>query len=61
MTTHWTCIGTPPATPPCGEGGTYEHNAISGDSGPAWKHTVATGHTTTTTRAQWTRAGGRSS
>ena len=48
MTTHWRCTGQPPAIPPCGAHGAYVHTAIGGDSGPAWKHTKATGHTTVT-------------
>lgn len=47
-TTTWTCLGNLPTTPPCGAGGTYDHTAIGGDSGDAWKHTKVTTHATTT-------------
>ena len=52
-TTHWACIGAPPQQPPCGAHGIYEHTAQSGDSGPAWKHMRATGHSTNTATGQW--------
>lgn len=29
MTTHYRCIGQPPAIPPCGVSGVYEHEAVT--------------------------------
>lgn len=37
----------------CDEGGTYDHKAIGGDSGPANAHTRATGHATVCHVAEW--------
>jgi hypothetical protein len=56
MTTYYRCIGQPPTIPPCGVSGVYEHAAISGDSGPAWQHTKATGHSTVTSSREWAGA-----
>ncbi len=53
MTTHWICLGKPPHEPPCGASGQYEHTAKTGNSGPAWKHTDATGHATNTASLPW--------
>ena len=53
MTYHWTCLGNHPNTPPCGATGVYEHTAKTGDTGPAWKHTAATGHATSTHLREW--------
>ncbi len=44
-TTYWRCLGIPPNTPPCDEGGVYEQ-ALTG--GAAERHTQQTGHGTTT-------------
>ena len=51
MLTTWACLATslPPALRvDCHEHGSYDHTAVGGDSGPAWKHTKATNHPTFT-------------
>lgn len=53
MRTIWSCIGSPPKTPPCGAEGQYDHTAKTGDSGPAWQHTKTTGHATNTHFVEW--------
>lgn len=53
MTTHWICLGALPQSPACSAGGTYEHSAQGGDSGDAWKHTKATGHSTLAANSEW--------
>jgi hypothetical protein len=43
VNTSWACLAStlPPALRvDCHEGGTYDHKAVGGDSGPAWKHTA---------------------
>lgn len=57
MTTRWFCLGNPPKTQPCDAAGTYEHTAVGGDSGPAWKHTKATGHATNCASVVWAERG----
>lgn len=60
MTTyHWACIAAtlPPALrADCDESGTYCHNAVGGDSGPANKHSRETGHPTVCHVAEWRAA-----
>lgn len=49
---QWHCLGSPPSTDPCDEAGTYTQTAQA-DSGPAVKHTKATGHCTVSHVAEW--------
>lgn len=55
----WRCVSAllPPAlATPCDAAGSYDHKAISGDSGPAWKHCRDTGHPTVTSMREWGEA-----
>lgn len=59
MLTTWACLAAslPPALRvDCHKSGQYLHKAVGGDSGPAHKHTAATGHPTHTS-SQPTTAG----
>ncbi len=51
--TLWICVGLPPNIPPCGASGEYLHTAKTGDSGDAYKHQKATGHSTMTATLPW--------